>query len=53
MKIKKLSIPTKLHEIVQTNPVKVRPIIHQKLLSSHKQSDVGLQVLIILKFLYQ
>ena len=35
MKIKKLSIPAKLHQIVQWNPVKVRPI------NSHKQTDVA------------
>ena len=47
MKIQKLSISTKLHWIIPTNPVKVRPIIHKKLRKSHKQSDVALQVLII------
>ena len=47
MKIQKLSIPAKLHLIVQINPVKVRPIIHQKIRNSHKQTDVALQVLII------
>ena len=47
MKIKKLSIYTKLHQIDQKTLVKVRLIIHQKLRNSHKQTDVALHVLII------
>ena len=46
MKNKKLLISAKLHQIVQTNLVKVKPINHQKLRNSHKQTDVALQVLL-------